>query len=110
MDHYEFNERMEVVIVPVFRDDFYIAVGGKVVAQIEFEKNEHEVHNEDSIIIRHTLVANGFRGKGIGKALVNRVVLYARKENVNIKPVCPFAKMVLESKVEYQDILVKSTL
>ena len=92
--------------MPGYRNDFYIAVGGNIVAQIEFMANEQEESEQDSIIINHTLVANSYRGNGLGRALVNRVVLHARNENKCIKPVCPFAKMVLENKKEYQDVLM----
>ncbi|WP_077247930.1 GNAT family N-acetyltransferase [Bacillus sp. FJAT-27986] len=100
------NKRWERVIVPGCSNDFYIAIGGNIVAQIEFVADEQEVSEQGSIIINHTLVANSYRGKGLGKALVNRVVLHARNENKYIKPVCPFAKMMLENKKEYQDVLM----
>lgn len=90
----------------ILKDDFYIAVDGKIVAQIEFVAKEKEEAAQDIIIIHHTLVADCCRGKGLGKALVNRVVGYARNENKYIRPICPFAKMILENAEEYQDILL----
>ncbi|MCQ6280108.1 GNAT family N-acetyltransferase [Bacillus sp. EB600] len=44
-------------------------------------------------------------GKGLGKKLINRLAEYARDETKYIVPVCPYAKSVLESKEEYQDVL-----
>jgi len=57
------------------------------------------------IILDHTEVHPGFEGKGVGKELVLAGVEYARKNNLKIKPTCPFAKKFLERTSDYQDIL-----
>ncbi len=53
------------------------------------------------------MVYNGQNGRGLGKQLVDKLVDYARNENKLIIPVCPYAKKVLESNPEYQDVLAK---
>ncbi len=56
-------------------------------------------------IIDHTGVEEGFERRGIGAMLVAKVVEQARKNNVKILPLCPFAKREFEKKQEYSDIL-----
>jgi predicted GNAT family acetyltransferase len=57
------------------------------------------------IIIDHTEVDPSQGGKGIGKKLVLAGVEYARKNNLKIVPVCPYAKKVLEGAEEYADVV-----
>lgn len=59
------------------------------------------------IVIDHTEVDEKLEGKGIGKQLVKAAVKYARAKNLLIKPVCSFAKEVLESDEEYEDVLTR---
>ena len=88
------------------RNDFYIAVDGEIVAQIEFVIYEKETSEGSPIIISHTLVADHCRGQGLGKALIDRVVMHARNEKKFVQSACPFAKMILEKEKEYHDILI----
>jgi uncharacterized protein len=60
---------------------------------------------KDRIIIEHTEVSDILRGKNIGKQLVTGAVAYARKNNLKIVPLCPFAKSVFEKVKEFQDVL-----
>lgn len=62
----------------------------------------------DVIVIEHTKVSEELGGKGVGKLLLNELVSWARKENKNIKPVCPYAVAQMEKNIEYHDILVKN--
>lgn len=57
------------------------------------------------IIIDHTEVNPDFKGKNIGKQLVMAAVDYARKKDVKIIPLCPFAKSVFDKNTEIQDVL-----
>ncbi len=59
------------------------------------------------IVINHTAVSKSLKGKGVGKALVDAAVKYARGKNLLIKPVCAFAKKVLESSEDYEDVLTR---
>jgi predicted GNAT family acetyltransferase len=61
--------------------------------------------NPQLIIIDHTGVPDEWRGKGVGKALVERGVLDARARGVRIVPLCPFAKAQIERHPEWQDVL-----
>lgn len=57
------------------------------------------------LIIDHTQVSDALRGKNVGKQLVAAAVEHARKNNLKILPLCPFAKSVFERVKEYQDVL-----
>lgn len=60
---------------------------------------------DTKIIIDHTEVDNAYNGQGIGLKLVLAAVDYARKNNIKIIPLCPFAKSVFDKKPELHDVL-----
>ncbi|MEM9987911.1 MAG: GNAT family N-acetyltransferase [Pseudomonadota bacterium] len=60
---------------------------------------------EKLIIADHTGVPDAFRGKGVGQALVERLVSYVREEKKNLVPLCPFVKAQLKRHPEWQDVL-----
>lgn len=57
------------------------------------------------VIIDHTEVPGGLRGRGVGQALVLRAVEDARTEGFKIVPLCPFAKSQFERHPEWRDVL-----
>lgn len=59
----------------------------------------------DKFIIDHTEVNPDFAGQNIGKKMVMEAVQYARKNNLKIKPSCPFAKSIFDKTKEIQDLL-----
>lgn len=60
------------------------------------------------LIINHTMVSDELRGQGVGDKLLEEVVQYARDNNRQIIPLCPFAKARLEKdKAKYEDVLSK---
>jgi len=65
----------------------------------------YSIAGERLIIVDHTSVPDEWRGKGVGKALVERVVLDSRKRGVKIVPLCPFAKAQIERHPEWRDVL-----
>lgn len=56
------------------------------------------------IIIDHTEVDTVYGGKGYGKVLVMEAVKFARKQDIKIIPLCPFAKKVFDRNQEIQDV------
>lgn len=56
-------------------------------------------------IIDHTFVEGNYGGQGIATKLVAKLVDEARKGNIKIIPLCPFAKREFERKEEYLDVL-----
>ena len=60
---------------------------------------------EDSkIIIDHTEVNEAYNGKGYGKQLVMKAVVFARRPEVKIIPLCPFAARVFAKDPDIQDV------
>ncbi len=60
---------------------------------------------EKLIIIDHTEVDESLRGEGIGKKLLLKVIEMARKNDIKIMPLCPFAKSVFDKHEELRDVL-----
>ncbi|MBL7856658.1 MAG: N-acetyltransferase [Cyclobacteriaceae bacterium] len=82
------------------KGSFYIEENGTRVGEMTFSKA-----GSVKIIIDHTEVSDALRGKGTGKQLVQAAVEYARKNNLKIIPLCPFAKSVFEKVSEFRDVL-----
>jgi len=82
--------------------------GGRYVARIE-GKPEAEMTfskaGEKILIIDHTGVPDELGGLGVGKALVEYMVMDVRARGLKIIPLCPFTKATLVKHPEWQDIL-----
>jgi uncharacterized protein len=59
------------------------------------------------LTIDHTEVSPQAEGQGLGKKLVEQIVQYARKEDKQLDPQCPFAQAVIEKYSEFQDVVNK---
>ncbi|HQU81890.1 MAG TPA: GNAT family N-acetyltransferase [Pyrinomonadaceae bacterium] len=81
---------------------FYIEEDGEWIAEMTYYKEGMR-----KLVIDHTEVSEKLKGKGIATKMVQAAVRYARERNLLIKPVCPFAKKVLESSEEYEDVLTR---
>lgn len=81
---------------------FFIEEDGDWIAEMTYYRE-----GQRKIVIDHTEVDESLKGKGVGKKLVEAAVKFAEKNNLLIKPVCPFAKKVLESDEKYEDVLTR---
>ena len=81
---------------------FFIEEDGEWVAEMTYTRE-----GQRKIVIDHTAVSKTLKGKGIGRAMIEAAVKYARGKNLLIKPVCSFAKKVLESSEDYEDVLTR---
>ena len=81
---------------------FYIERDDEWVAEMAYTRE-----GTRKIVIEHTEVDESLRGEGIGEQLVKEAVKYARKNNLLIKPTCPFVKSVLEKDEDYKDVLTR---
>ncbi len=77
---------------------FYVERGGTTVAELAYTRGTKFA------TIDHTRIDETLRGSGCGCRLVDEVVRWARAENVKLRPVCPFARAVLERAPEYADV------
>jgi len=60
---------------------------------------------KEKIIIDHTQVGDALKGMGAGKLMLAAAVDFARKKEIKILPLCPFAKSVFEKESKYCDVL-----
>lgn len=81
--------------------------GGRYVAEIDgyYAEMTYSRASPRLIIIDHTGVPDGLRGKGVGQALALHAVEDARKGGWKIIPLCPFFKSQVERHPDWQDIL-----
>lgn len=79
----------------------YVAhVAGKPDAEMTFSRA-----GDKFLIIDHTGVPEALGGMGVGKALVEYMVMDVRARGLKIIPLCPFTRATLEKHKEWQDIL-----
>lgn len=79
---------------------FFVDNGGNIQAEMVYT-----MPSPDKMIIEHTEVSDELKGQNIGYQLVHTAVEYARKHNMKIVPLCPFANAVFKKKPEYADVL-----
>lgn len=60
------------------------------------------------MILDHTDVSDSYRGQGIGKKILMKIVDFARLNKIEIIPLCPYAKSVFDRTESIRDVLVKS--
>ena len=81
---------------------------GRYVARVAGIEGEGELTysrvNPTLIIADHTGVPDSFRGKGVAKALVQRLVDDARAQGVKIIPLCPYVNAERRKHPEWSDI------
>ena len=60
---------------------------------------------DEAIVFVHTEVPDEFEGQGIGSALVQDGLAYARQHDLMVIPWCPFVRRYIEEHPEWQDLL-----
>ena len=75
-------------------------VEGKPEAEMTFSKAGEKI-----LIIDHTGVPSELGGLGVGKALVEYMVMDVRERGLKVVPLCPFTNAMLRKHKEWQDIL-----
>lgn len=71
---------------------FYLFDNDTKIGEITFRKRR-----EDAISINHTYVLKEFEGKGYGRKLVDKVIQYAKENNLSLSATCWFADKVIQS-------------
>lgn len=79
---------------------FFIKENGQELAEMYYEW-----HAADHFTILHTEVDDSLGGRGVAKELLSHAVAFARERGVRIRPVCAFAKKVMEGSDEYQPLI-----
>jgi predicted GNAT family acetyltransferase len=68
-------------------------------------KMTYNIPNTSFVIIDHTEVEEDYKGQGVGKQMLYRIVDMAREKNMTIFPLCPFAKAMFNKINDIQDVL-----
>jgi predicted GNAT family acetyltransferase len=63
--------------------------------------------SDDVLIIESTKVDPSLRGQGIAAILVEYAVMFARKNNYNLKATCSYARKQLKNNPDYNDVYSK---
>ncbi|WP_405199544.1 GNAT family N-acetyltransferase [Christiangramia sp. LLG6405-1] len=82
------------------RGMFYIEKENSLVAELTYHKKGNV------ITIDHTEVKREMENQGIGSTLLKESVEFARKNNLKIDPLCPFAEVKFDENPEYSDVRV----
>jgi predicted GNAT family acetyltransferase len=82
------------------KGEFYLEEDGSAKAKITYSKL-----GSKQIIIDHTEVSDELRGEDVGRKLVEHAVGYARKNELKVIPLCPFAKSIIQRDESLQDVL-----
>ena len=86
------------------------AKGGRYVSAVDGHESEMTFNWADRdghklMIIDHTGVQGALYGRGVGLPLVQRAVEDARKEDFHVLPLCSFARVMIQRRKEWQDVL-----
>lgn len=62
-----------------------------------------------NLIVYHTEVDPAYEGKGFARLLLDKLVAYARENNLKIKPLCPYVHAQFKRRPdEYSDVWLKN--
>lgn len=59
----------------------------------------------ETVIADHTSVPDALRGRGVGMALVERLIADAREDGFKIVPLCPYVKAQYGKHPEWADVM-----
>jgi predicted GNAT family acetyltransferase len=68
-------------------------------AFIEYKLSGH------TLFLIHTEVPHELEGKGVGGAIVQKALQYAKDNDYKIVPICPFVQSYLQRHKEWNDIV-----
>lgn len=66
---------------------------------------DYIIVNNEKIFLTHTEVPRALEGKGVGKALVKRVLDIVREKQYKLVPLCPFVAAYMKRDPSYNDLL-----
>ena len=92
----------QMIDIQAGENRFFIETDGEKLAEITYVNS-----GDKQITIDHTYVSEKLRGQKVGNALVEKVVEFARQENLQIVPQCSFAVKEFEKNKQYEDVLAK---
>lgn len=80
--------------------EFRIERDGHRIAELTYT-----VDGDGAMVIQHTHVSNALRGQGIALQLTRAAVEHARRDGLQVVPVCAYARAAIERHHDLQDVL-----
>ncbi|MGH2665181.1 GNAT family N-acetyltransferase [Flavobacterium sp.] len=68
---------------------------------------EFILSNENIFFLTHTEVPVALEGKGVGSAIISRVLEYIKEKGYTLAPLCPFAAAYIKRHPDWKNILAK---
>lgn len=92
----------EIQFISNEKGSFALEQNGERIAEMTVEVTD------SNISVYHTEVVERLEGQGFGSKLIDKIVDYARQNELHIIPYCPFVKDKFQSNPEqYEDIWQK---
>lgn len=85
MEKFKFEEDDQIGKFDLFEDETKIG-------EVTYRKR-----SQNAISINHTYVKKEFEGKGYGKKLVDKVLEFAKENDLSVSATCWFAEKVIQS-------------
>lgn len=79
--------------------DYEITVDGVHAGLAAFEERE------GALVYTHTEVDEGYAGKGVGSQLARGALDDARRQGLQVVPMCPFIRSWIDKHPDYQDLV-----
>ncbi|SDR67009.1 hypothetical protein SAMN04487764_0121 [Gillisia sp. Hel1_33_143] len=80
---------------------FFIEDDNGIISQLTYS-----LQNNGIMALDHTETVEQRKGEGLATKLVKESVSYAKKNDLMIDPVCPFAEEEFDKNKEYQEVRV----
>ena len=74
---------------------------GDTIPRIEYIKAQNQIY------LTHTEVPKGLEGKGIGAALVKRVLEDIEQKDLTLVPLCPFVALYIKRNPDWRKLVLK---
>lgn len=68
-------------------------------------KIEYTLSNDNVYSLTHTKVPTELEGQGVGKALVERTLLYIQQQDGKVLPFCPFISVYIKRHPEWAGLV-----
>lgn len=60
---------------------------------------------DGAVILPHTVVPDAFEGRGVGGALAQAALAWARAQELKVIPLCPFIAAYMQKHPEFHDLV-----
>lgn len=90
----------EAVVVDVpERDRYELRLGGRLIGHADYRRRDGR------LVFTYTEVEEESEGRGVGTRLALAALEDARRQDLDVVPLCPFMAYVIEQHPEYRDLV-----